>query len=171
MRHLAPFILGVLAAAAPLPAESTSNWPQFRGGGGLGVAAEGKAPVEFGPKKNVIWSVELPPGHSSPCIWGDKIFLTALDKTHLETLCLDRKDGRVLWRAAAPAEKIEPTHRIASPASPTPATDGERVYVYFGSFGLLAYDFVGKEVWRKPLPPPVVEFGASSSPEIGRAHV
>src|SRR5207247_11077174 len=53
---------------------------------------------------------------------------------------------------------------LASPASPTPATDGQRVYVYFGSFGLLAYDFNGNELWRKPLNTPVVEFGTSTSP-------
>jgi outer membrane protein assembly factor BamB len=70
----------------------------------------------------------------------------------------------VLWRQAAPASKVEPTHRLGSPATPTPATDGERVYVYFGSFGLLAYDFNGKEQWRKPLNTPVVEFGTSASP-------
>ncbi len=143
-----------------------ANWPQFRGTDGSGVAPEGRPPVDFGPQKNVVWRVALPPGHSSPCIWGERIFLTAAEKGRLETLCLSRKDGTILWRQSVPVEKIEPTHRIASPAAPTPATDGERVYVYFGSFGLLAYDLEGREQWRKALPVPVVEFGASSSPVI-----
>ena len=69
-----------------------------------------------------------------------------------------------LWSKLAPTEKLEATHRIGSPAAPTACTDGERVVAYFGSFGLLAYDFAGAELWRHPLPAPVVEFGSSSSP-------
>lgn len=163
-------LAALLAFTVPvreLTAATPANWPQFRGPGGSGIAAEGTPPVEFGPKKNVLWQVELPAGHSSPCIWDERIFLTAVvEKNRLETLCLDRKDGRIVWRQAAPVDKLEPTHRIASPAAPTVATDGERVYVYFGSFGLLAYDFAGAEQWRHPLKTPVVEFGASSSPIV-----
>jgi outer membrane protein assembly factor BamB len=142
-----------------------SNWPQFRGPGGQGVGT-GKPPVEFSPEKNVKWKVAVPLGHSSPCLWGDKIFLTGMDGAKLVTFCLDRKDGKELWKVAAPTEKIENAHRIGSPAAPTPCTDGERVYVSFGSFGVLAYDLDGKEVWQKPLPVPVVEFGTSASPII-----
>src|SRR5205809_120296 len=103
-----------------------SNWPQFRGPNSQGVAAEGKAPAQLDPAANLLWKIALPTGHSSPCIWGDRIFLTGFENGKLETLCLDRGDGKVLWRVAAPAEKIEPVHRIGSPAAPTPATDGER---------------------------------------------
>lgn len=142
-----------------------SDWPQFRGPGGLGIGT-GKPPVEFSVEKNVRWKVEVPHGHSSPCIWGDKLVLTGLDNGRLVTFCLSRTDGRELWRVAAPTEKIEPAHRIGSPASPTPCTDGERVYVYFGSFGVLAYDWNGKEQWKKSLPAPVVEFGTSASPIV-----
>ena len=106
----------------------------------------------------------MPPGHSSPCIWADKIVLTGLADDKLITFCVSRTDGHELWRIAAPAQKIEATHRIGSPAAPTPCTDGRLVYVYFGSFGVLAYDWNGKEVWRKPLPAPVVEFGTGASP-------
>src|SRR5688572_20332713 len=73
------------------------SWPQFRGPGGRAVA-EGDAnpPVHFGPTTNVVWKTTLPSGHSSPCIWGDKILLTGVDQGKLETLCLDRRDGRIL---------------------------------------------------------------------------
>lgn len=150
--------------------QAQSHWPQFRGPGGQGVGT-GKPPIEFSPEKNVKWRVEVPHGHSSPCIWGEKIFLTGTEAGKLLTFCLDRKDGKELWRAEAPVEKIENAHRIGSPAAPTCCTDGERVYAYFGSFGVLAYDLDGKEVWRKPLPVPVVEFGTSSSPIVADGKV
>ncbi|MSU20686.1 MAG: pyrrolo-quinoline quinone [Pedosphaera sp.] len=160
-------ILLYLLAFVPRPHGATyegSNWPQFRGPGGHGVAVEGKTPTQFGPTTNLLWKAALPSGHSSPCIWGERIFLTGFENGKLETLCLNRRDGKVLWRVAAPAEKIEPVHRIGSPASPTPSTDGERVFVYFGSFGLISYDFTGRELWRKALPSPMIEFGTGSSP-------
>lgn len=142
---------------------AASNWPQFRGEGGLGVGT-GRPPVEFGLEKNLLWKADVPPGHSSPCIWGDKIVLTGLEGGKLVTFCLNRTTGQELWRKIAPVEKLESTHRISSPASPSPCTDGVHVYVYFGSFGVLAYDWNGEELWRKPLPAPVVEFGTGASP-------
>ena len=152
---------GVRPSASP---GAEFSWPRSSGGpGGLGIGT-GKPPVEFGPEKNVLWKIDVPFGHSSPCILGNRIFFTGLDNGKLVTICVDRADGHELWRAVAPADKIEPIQRIASPASPTPCTDGQRVYVYFGSFGLLAYDLQGHEVWRKPLPTPVVEFGTGASP-------
>jgi outer membrane protein assembly factor BamB len=171
-------LLVLLAAAAclsPTPtwADATPKpeayWPQFRGPGGLGSAADGVPyPVRFGPNTHVLWKTPLPSGNSSPCVWGDRIFLTAFDKQKqaLETLCLDRQTGRILWRQAAPSvAKIETSiHPTNGPATPSPATDGQRVYVYFGSYGLLAYDFEGKEQWKKPLPAPGTSFGSGSSP-------
>jgi outer membrane protein assembly factor BamB len=157
----------ILCAAA---AADESTWPQFRGPGGLSIGS-GKPPIEFGPEKALLWKAEVPRGHSSPCIWGSHIFLTGLDQGKLMTFCLDRADGHELWRAAVPAERIEPTHQIGSPASPTPCTDGERVYVYFGSYGILAYDFSGKVVWKKPLPAPIVEFGTGASPILAGGNV
>jgi outer membrane protein assembly factor BamB len=153
------FVLGSASVS-----RGQSNWPQFRGPNGQGVAADRKAPAQVGAVTNLLWKIALAPGHSSPCIWGDRIFLTGLENGKLETLCLNRRDGQILWRAVAPAERLEPVHRIGSPASPTPATDGESVFIYFGSFGLISYDFSGRELWRKPLPIPMIEFGTGTSP-------
>jgi len=122
--------------------------------------------LEVGPETNVKWKVEVPPGHSSPCLWEEKIVLTALEAGTLFTICLDKGTGRELWKNPVPAQKLESAHRIGSPASPTPCTDGTRVYAYFGSVGVVAYDWSGKERWRKPLPAPVVEFGTGSSPIV-----
>ena len=148
----------------------TAVWPQFRGPGGSAVGVDGPAyPVAFGKTQNVVWQTKLPAGNSSPCIWGSRIFLTGYDKDKqlLETLCLDRGDGRILWQATLPAAKFESSlHPANGSATPTPTTDGRRVYVYFGSFGLAAYDFEGKEVWRRPLPMPEMMFASGSSPVI-----
>jgi outer membrane protein assembly factor BamB len=145
----------------------TSNWSRFRGPDGSGVADGQKPPVEFGPDKNVLWQVATPSGPSSPCVWGTRIFLTAYDSGKLWTLCLDRATGKELWRRDAGAEKIEAfLPGQGSPAASTPATDGERVVVYFGSCGLIAYDFAGKELWRHSLPVAETnnDFGSGTSP-------
>jgi outer membrane protein assembly factor BamB len=160
-RFLFLMCAGVLGLA--LSAFGASNWPQFRGPDAEAVASD-EPPIHFGPSSNLLWQVALPPGNSSPVIWGDRIFLTAFDPPKLQTLCLDRRDGKVLWRQFITPDKIEPTHRTATPAAPTAVTDGHWVYFYCGSFGLLAYDFDGREQWRHPLPPPVVDFGTGASP-------
>jgi len=149
-----------------------SYWPQFRGPNASGIAADNKpAPVEFGPNKHLAWKTALPVGHSSPCIWDNRIFLTGYrtNDQKLETLSLDRTSGTVLWQREVPAEKIEWINQWMSPnnpASPTPATNGKYVVAYFGSYGLIAYDFTGKTLWEMKLPPGKSMHGTGSSPII-----
>jgi len=114
----------------------------------------------------VLWKAALPPGHSSPVVWGERIFLTAFEDGKLKTLCLNRGDGRVAWAREVEPAQIEKGSHLSHPAASTPATDGRRVYVYFGAFGLVCYDVAGVEQWRKPLPTPVTQHGASSSPVV-----
>ncbi len=164
----------LLGLAAAIQAGDKEVWPQFRGPAGQGVASEGTAfPAALEPAKNLLWKLPLPPSPASPCVWGKRIFVTAFVKADqkLETLCIDRAKGKVLWRQTAPAKKIERVHQISTPAAATPATDGQRVYVYFGSFGLLCYDFDGKELWRTPLPLPSTRFGTGSSPIVAGGRV
>src|SRR5688572_19105118 len=156
-----------LTASLFVPRVSAAvSWPQFRGPNCSGVSESDKPPSEFGPDTNVLWKTLIPAGLSSPCIWEDRIFLTGFAEQRLRTLCLRRSDGKVLWRQFAPAEKIEEINPDSSPASGTPATDGERVYAYFGSYGLIAYDFEGREQWRKPLPLVVSLNGSGTSPVL-----
>ena len=134
------------------PAESAeATWPQFRGPHGNGVANETGVPVDIGPHSNVLWKTELPPGHSSPVILDDRIFLTAAhdEEKRLETLCLDRLSGDILWRQTAPTKRYFRGHGTNSAASSSPAVDDTGVYVYFGSYGVVAYDFEGNERWKK----------------------
>jgi outer membrane protein assembly factor BamB len=114
----------------------------------------------------VLWKTPVGAGLASPVIWGDRIFLTEWDSENrrLSTLCIERRTGRILWRRTVAPEQIETVHEISSPAGATPVTDGERVYVYFGSWGLIAYDFSGKQVWERRLPLPENPYGAVASP-------
>ncbi len=118
----------------------------------------------------MLWTAALPPGHSSPVVWDDRIFVTGFTEqgNRLETLCLDRGSGRILWRKSVSAAIIEKVHELNNPAAPTPATDGETVFAYFGSYGLVAYDFEGRERWRKPLPMAHTWFdqGSGTSPVL-----
>ena len=129
-----------------------TTWPQFRGPNSSGHADKNcKPPVEFGTDNNLLWKVELPEGHSSPCIWGNDIFLTGFikDKSELQTICVDRNSGDIKWRQSVLPDSIQKYHSISNAAVATPTTDGERVYVYFGSYGLLCYNFKGNLVWEK----------------------
>lgn len=159
--HCARILLGLTIFTFSLLAE---DWPQFRGPGGTGISSSTNLPVEFGPAKNVVWQTPLPGGHSSPVLAGQHIFLTAFEDKKLFTLCLDRASGKVLWRQEAPRDRFESYQPTNSPASPTPATDGRHVYVFFGDFGLLAYTVEGKEVWRLPMGPFNNVNGHGSSP-------
>ncbi len=154
----------------------------FRGVNGSGVAPVGGAPVHFGPSTNVVWKTPIPFGHSSPVIAGGLIFLTGAeggervdagrgDKVRDEggklfTLCLDRKTGRILWHREAPRPRIERYQKVNSPASPSAATDGRTVFVFFADYGILAYSFDGAERWRAPLGPFNNVNGHGSSPIV-----
>ena len=163
-------IIGWTAAPA-LQAASTPSWPQFRGPNASGIAEEATPPVHFGPDTNLLWKVPLPAGLSAPVVWGDRIFLTALESNKLFTLAFDAQTGRELWRRVAPATKIESCHPFSSPAASTPCTDGERVYSYFGSFGVLAYDFEGQEVWRRSFERLRSPYGTATSPILAGGHL
>lgn len=173
----------VLAAAAQ------PHWPQFRGPGASGIG-EGTPPMHWNGERgeNVLWRVAIPGlAHSSPIVWGDRIFLTTAVRTSgdaalklglygdikpveeeglhaFELLCLDRKAGKILWRrvATTTSPRIR-RHPKSTHANPTPATDGKTVVALFGSEGLFAYDFKGKLLWKKDLG--VLDSGFFVAPE------
>src|SRR5437588_8181969 len=150
-------------------ASAAQNWPQFRGPNCSGVAHDAKPPVEISPTNNVLWETEVPWSPSSPCVWGNRIFLTTYADGELQTRAYHTSKGHVLWSKGIKPERLEVFHRTeSSPATATPATDGRRVVSYFGSVGLLCHDFAGKELWRHPLPIALSGggFGSGTSPAI-----
>ena len=142
-----------------------AEWNQFRGPNSSGVAASGKAyPAEFSAEKNLVWRASIGRGNSSPCLFANRIFVTAEIEGGVETICFDRTTGAILWREAVEIVDGERMHEINSAASSTPAADAERVYVHFGPVGVIAYDHDGDEVWRKKLSTPRNTFGSATSP-------
>ncbi len=176
-------ILAVAAWAAD------TNWPQFRGPSAGGVGA-GAPPVEWNAAsgKNILWKTAIPGlGHSSPVVWGERIFLTSAvpatgeaslkvglygDVTSVKgepaqtfkVYCLDRRSGKILWEQTAVSGRPKiMRHPKSTHANPTPATDGAYLVVFFGSEGLLAYDLNGKLLWKKDFG--VLDAGFYTAPE------
>ena len=162
-------------------AENVEHWPAWRGANGDGVApAHARPPIKWDEKTNIKWKVELPgKGSATPVVWDDQVFVLTATPTkreakpeelpardtrfetkteapkrfyQFEVLSFDRTTGKVKWRQianeAVPHEGHHPTH---SYAAGSPATDGKRLYVSFGSFGTYAYDLTGKLLWKRDL--------------------
>ena len=160
-------IVLVAACIACCP-NAAADWPQFRGPNASGVATGPAPPTEFAPDKNMLWRCSLQSGHSSPCVSGDAIFLTTFDKPgkQLRVVCIDRSHGTIRWQRDIDAAEIERGHPSFNPASSTPAADGERVVAYFGSFGLICFDFDGNKQWQIPMPLTKSYAGNATSPII-----
>jgi outer membrane protein assembly factor BamB len=140
------------------------DWSQFRGPNGSGVSYATGLPTEFGPEKNVVWKTALPPGHSSPVLGRDRIFVTGFEGNSLFTICVDLKTGKLLWKREVPRNRADRLLKPNNPASPSPVTDGENVYAFFQDFGLISYGPAGEERWRAPLGPFNTFYGMGASP-------
>ncbi len=137
----------------------------FRSDHGL-APTNNALPSEFDTPGSLRWRVPMDPGHSTPIVGGGRIYLTAYQAAsrELAVLAVDAKTGQTLWRNGITVPQVEHTHQIGSPATATPVCDGQRVYVFFGSYGLLAFDPEGKKVWEVKMGPFQDEYGAGSSP-------
>ncbi|MEK7829645.1 MAG: PQQ-binding-like beta-propeller repeat protein, partial [Acidobacteriota bacterium] len=133
---------------------SINDWPGFRGAGDSHTDAR-SLPLEWSDAKNIAWKAALPGyGQSSPVVWRDKIFLTAVEgamKEKLLALCYDLKSGRELWRREFAATFTMKDSGTVSKAAPTPGVDDKRVYFFFESGDLLAFDHKGKPQWQRKL--------------------
>jgi len=161
-----------LAGSGALTRAFAEDWPQFRGPNGTGVSASTGLPEKFGPDKNVIWKAALPPGHSSPVLTRNRIFVTAHSEVNkkekenykLLVICLDRQTGKLLWQREVPRSRLGRLQNVNGAASPSPVTDGSNVYVFFQDFGMVSYDGAGKERWKLPLGPFNMFYGFGASP-------
>jgi outer membrane protein assembly factor BamB len=166
MRMTTPTFATILAVAltASAAAAHDTDWARFRGPNGTGISDATGLPTEFGPDKRVIWKATVPGGHSSPVLTATHVFLTAHDGEQLLVLALDRATGKELWRREVPRTRKGRLDGPNGPASPSPVTDGNRVYAFFQDFGLVAFSADGKEQWRLPLGPFNMFYGFGASP-------
>ncbi len=158
--------MAVLAVVMALPAGAVEV-KYFRSEAGIGQATGG-LPDNFDSTNTLGWRVPVEGGHSTPILYRGKIFLTAYNtgKRQLSTIAFDEESGRELWRSVIIPEQVEQTHPIGSPATATPACDGQRLFVFFGSAGLFCYELDGRKLWEQRLGPFRDEYGAGSSPIV-----
>ena len=155
--------------------EGAKYWPRWRGPSGQGLVTGSGYPDTWSATQNVLWKTPVPGnGNSSPIVWRDRIFLTTATENgkRLSLLAYRRADGVRLWETAAPDGRTDfGAHYKNGYASATPATDGERVYVSFGTRGLFAFDMDGKVVWRRDLGAMDAYHGAAGSPLLYKNRI
>ncbi len=144
--HLAlPAALALLAGS--LHAE---NWPQFRGPAFQGVSSEKNLPLKWSVTENIAWKTSLPgDSWSSPIVWGDRVFVTTATDNGVScrVLSLERTTGKILWNKEVLQQVPRRKEGRNTYATPTPVTDGERVYACFGDGSFAALNFAGDVVW------------------------
>ncbi|MSU77886.1 MAG: serine/threonine protein kinase [Gemmataceae bacterium] len=174
MRHMLSSLVAICLSATTATA---TDWLQFRGPDGSGVAKATKATAEWSDTKNLLWKTDLPGhGSSSPILVGDQIFVTYYTgagkdnpsaeglKRHL--VCLARA-GKILWTRDIAADAADDAYRgfqaLHGYASSTPASDGKHVYCFFGIAGVVAFDLDGKQIWRSSVGKQTHGWGSGSS--------
>jgi outer membrane protein assembly factor BamB len=180
--------IGIIAcglALAAMPAAASENWPSWRGPTGMGLSDEAGLPLTWGGKnqENVRWKSPLFPSdkvrrdqnQSSPIVWGDRVVVTVSywpegisEREYPEhhVLCFHTSDGRKLWDAPVAPGPWKLSDLRGGYTAPTPACDGQRVYVAFGSAVVAAFDMDGKPVWRKEVVPFAFDVAWGASPLI-----
>jgi outer membrane protein assembly factor BamB len=144
-----PSILAATIATVTLA--YAENWPQWRGPSFNGTSPDKNLPVKFSATEGVKWSVDMPGiSGATPIVWGDRVFVMSPDSGKDQWLiCIARKDGAVLWKAKVAGGMLDKGR--GNSTSPSPVTDGKHVWALVGNGHLAAYDFAGKEVWRRDL--------------------
>ena len=129
----------------------SEDWTRFRGPNGQGISSEKGLPTNWSATENIAWKTPIPgDGWSSPIVLGNQIFLTtATDEgASCRLICVNREDGTITWNTEVHRQKPGPKRRQNSYATPTPVTDGKRVYAVFYDGTVVAVDLKGKLVWK-----------------------
>jgi outer membrane protein assembly factor BamB len=153
--------------------ERQQQWPRFRGPGGAGLSTHTNIATSWNAKTGagIAWKTPVPlKGHSSPVVWGDRVFLSGADPNHRQVYCFDGKSGRLLWTGDVPTVplpngEVFEINEDTGYACPTVATDGRRVYALFPTGDVAGFDFNGKRLWHKNLGRPDNSYGYASSLE------
>jgi outer membrane protein assembly factor BamB len=169
-------LLSLLLSADPTP---TKTWTGFRGDGSSTSTAK-NLPLKWSPTENLAWRIPLPGyGQSSPVVWNDRAFVTAVEgeqKEKLLVLALDVLTGKVAWKKEFPASQMGKNNPMMSRAAPTPVVDQNAVYAFFESGDVVALTHTGEVKWERSLSKDYGTFknnhGVGSSPaQIDKAVV
>lgn len=184
-----PLVLALLAAAVAAPATAASgNWPQWRGPHGNGSSDATGLPVRWSATENIIWKTKLPSwAAATPIVWGDTVFVTSAEegsspnrqnarllgggdqaRDRLYLIAVNRATGAVRWQQ--PMGRGNRIGNKQNMASPSPVTDGKRVWAINGNGELRCFDFSGRLLWMRDLQKDYgkfgVQFGYASSPVL-----
>jgi hypothetical protein len=174
-------VLGVCAAMSQAFAAGAGEWPQFRGPSGMGVSMNKGLPTTWSADQNIVWKMPLPgPGASSPIVSGEHIYVTCysgyavpgstggdVGALQRHVLCLQRADGKILWKKDVPAAQPEQAKvRDHGYASSTPVADVDALYVFFGRSGVFAFSHDGRQLWQAGVGSQIHGWGSASSPVL-----
>jgi outer membrane protein assembly factor BamB len=172
---LSHWILLSLIYSLSVPSQA-QEWTRFRGPNGTGLSTAQTIPIKWA-ESDFNWKLDLPgPGHSSPVLWGDKMFLTCTkgrEMGDLLLLCVSAEEGKVLWQKEFPLRPFR-QHRYNSFAASSPAVDSDRVYICWTSpeqYMVVALDHSGRQLWQKNLGPFQSEHGGGASPMVFKGKV
>ncbi len=148
------------------------NWPGWRGPNRNGVTSDTGVPTTWSPTENVLWKMPLPGiGTSNPVVWSDKVFVTASegrDQGELHVICFDRDTGRERWHQRLWGTAPTLFYGRSGMASPSPVTDGKRLFAFFGTGDVFCFDLDGGLLWQRAIAeeygPFENRFAAASSP-------
>ena len=150
MKQILTFALALLFLSTPALAQEPEQWSRFRGPNGQGISSATGLPTHWSDTENIVWKTSIPgEGWSSPVIWNDHIFLTTATAGGVEcrVIAVDRKSGEILWSTMVFTQELKQRNPRNSRATPTPVTDGQRVYALFPNGSFVALDFAGNIVW------------------------
>ncbi len=183
MKRIAIFIFtAACLRGSTVPA--SADWLQFRGPGGLGIAADKGLPSTWSADSNIVWKYQLPgAGGSSPILVGDRVLLTyysgygldrsepgELEKLKRHLICVDRKTGKPMWTrdfpAPMPEEQYSSYQALHGYASNTPISDGKLVWIFLGKDGVYCFDLDGKQQWHAGVGKQTHGWGSGTSPVL-----
>jgi outer membrane protein assembly factor BamB len=171
-----PLFVGAVVASSLVFAE---NWPQWRGPLFNGSTTETGLPTTWSTTEGVAWVTPMPgPSAATPAVWGDRVFVSSVDAQSkgLVGICISVKDGKVLWQKQVGKDRPALVGGN-NMACPSPIADGQRVFFYYGTGDLAAFDCDGNPLWSRTLDKDlgefIVKYGYSSSPLLykGKLYV
>ncbi len=150
MRLASILCLAVALVPAAVGDVCAEDWPRFRGPAGQGVSTETNLPLEWSASKNVAWKAAVPgEGWSSPIVWQNRVYVTTAtdDGATCRLLALDRESGQIVWNRELFHQELKRKENKNSFATPTPCTDGQRIYACFADGGMAAVSLDGEILW------------------------